>query len=278
MNSSRDVILSFFLPDTGDGAADLKTFTAVWQSLHEKNAHLLRETRAILCLSVAPGALRESVTSFIAASGAADGAAVHHICDASWGRCFNDAFLFAVSCDRARFWLHLDEDHVCVRPFWRSAVAVLRGAGAHLWQLQITDFWEDLPEERLLQGDGFTEVVPYHDLAARAAIDVEDYEDAEPYLSMWPVFSLRPGVFALEHLRGAVAAGLSLRPFDESAGWEALQWRFGSKLERLRGRKGVLAPAGFEYADGGAAMEDDDASQAPGSAGGGWRVCEIYDP
>jgi hypothetical protein len=247
MNASRDVVLSFFLPGTNDAAADMKSFAAMWRSVVERNSQLLRETRVVLCLSLAPSSLKEAVTCLLKET--LEGFAIHHISDASWGRCFNDAFLFAVSCDRAKFWLHLDEDHVCVRPFWRSAVAVLRGPGAHLWQLQVTNDWEDLPGERRLEGDGFAEILPFHNPDGRAAVDVDCYEDEEPYLSMWPIFSLRPGVFALEHLRRAVDRGLALRPFDEASDWAALQWRFGAKLEQHHGRKGVLMPAAFIWAD-----------------------------
>jgi hypothetical protein len=260
MNASRDVILSFFLPDTEDGAVDIKAFTTMWRSVIERNSQLLRETRVILCLSLAPSVLKGAVSSILEET--VEGVAVHHLSDVSWGRCFNDAFLFAVSCDRAKFWLHLDEDHVCTRPFWRSAVAVLRGAGAHLWQLQVSNDWDDLPEERLMEGDGFTEIVPYHDPEGRATFDADNYEDEEPYLSMWPIFSLRPGVFLLEHLRRAVANGLPLRPFDETSGWAALQWRFGTRLEQLRGRKGVLTPAAFFWADP-SVMDAEDSAGSP---------------
>jgi len=256
MNAPRDVVLSFLLPDTGDGVADLKTFRAVWSSLQEKNRHLLRETRAILCLSLSPCVLKEAITSDLEASGTVDGIPIHHICDSTWGRCLNDAFIFAISCDRAKYWLHVDEDHVCSRPFWNSAVAVLRGPGSHLWQLQITDDWDDLPEERLLERDGFTEVLPHPEASSRDALDPDYYVDEEPFLSMWPVFSLRPGIFLLDHFRKAASCGLSLRPFHEDSAWAPLQWRFGSKLEELGAQKGVLTPAAFSYADAGEMDED----------------------
>ena len=255
MKVPSDVILSFLLPDTGDGVADLKTFRAVWASVKDKNRHLLRETRVILCLSLTPCILKEAITSDIEASGAADGISIHHICDSNWGRCLNDAFLFAVSCDRARYWLHVDEEHVCTRPFWNSAVAVLRGPGAHLWQLQITDDWHGM-QERLLERDGFTEVLPHPDAQGRDALDPDDYVDEEPFLSMWPVFSLRPGIFLLDHFRKATTRGLSLRPFHENSAWAPLQWRFGATLEELGARKGVLTPAAFSYADSGEMDED----------------------
>jgi len=257
MNASRDIILSFLLPDTGDPVADLKTFRSVWSSLHEKNRDLLRETRAILCLGTVPGILKASITSDIEASGAADGIPIHHICVSSWGRCLNDAFLFAVSCDRAKYWLHVDEEHVCARPFWNSATAVLRGPGAHLWQLQITEDWSDLPGERLLERDGFTEVLPYPDPREREELDPDDYADEEPFFSMWPVFSLRPGVFLLQHFRAAAARGLSLRPFDEASDWAPLQWRFGLRLEELGAKKGTLTPASFVYAAESTEMDED---------------------
>jgi hypothetical protein len=249
MNAPRNAVLSLLLPDTGDGSTDLRTFRGIWSSLQQTNRHLLGEVRAILCLSLAPCILKEAVTSEIEATGVADGIPIHHICDSSWGRCLNDAFIFAVSCDRAKYWLHVDGEHVCSRPFWNSAVAVLRGPGAYLWQLQITDDWDDLPEERLLERDGFTEVVPHPDAAGRDALDPDDYVDDEPFLSRWPVFSLRPGVFLLDHFRRATACGLSLRPFHEDSAWAPLQWRFGAKLEELGARKGVLTPAAFSYAD-----------------------------
>jgi len=249
MNASRNVILSFLVPDTGDGVSDLKTFRNVWNSLHEKNRDILRETRAILCLSLAPCILKETITSDIESSGIANGIPIHHICDSSWGRCFNDAFLFSVSCDRAKYWLHVDEEHVCSRPFWNSALATMKGQGSHLWQLQIADDWDDLPTERMLERDGFTEVLPHHNARGRDLLDPDECADEEPYASLWPVFSLRPGIFVLEHFRGAVSRGLSLRPFDEDSEWAPLQWRFGLKLEELGARKGILAPTALFYAN-----------------------------
>ena len=257
MSAFRDVVISFLVPDTGDGITDLKTFKAVWNSLHEKNRHILRETRAILCLSLSPCVLKDTITSEIEACGVADGIPIHHICcDSTWGRCFNDAFLFAVSCDRVKYWLHVDEEHVCSRPFWNSAVAVLKGPGAHLWQLQITDEWDDIPGERFLERDGFSEVLPHPDVTSKEALDPDAYVDDEPYLSMWPIFSLRPGIFLLEHYRTAAAHGLSLRPFDEDSDWVSMQWRFGLKLEVLGAKKGVLNPPAFLCPDS-TEMEDD---------------------
>jgi len=242
MNPARDVVLSLSLPE---GAEDLQAVRAAWQSLVAKNEQLLRDTRAILLLEVQPDASAAALASEIALAG--HDVPVHRLSSSSWGRCFNDALLFAVSCDRARFWVHLDDEHVCTRPFWNSARAVLRGPGAHLWQLQLTDDWRDLPAERLVAHDGFTEVLPHPDAQTKEWLDPKRYRDAEPYLSRWPVFSLRPAAHALEHFRSS--RGLLLRPFDEEADWAPLQWQFGLRLEQLGARKGVLDPPAFEYAD-----------------------------
>jgi hypothetical protein len=249
MSAPRDIILSITVPNTGDGVTDLQAFKRCWNALHAKNPTVLRETRCVLCISLRPCFLKEAITAEIEASWLADDIPIHHVCDASWGQCFNDAFLFAVSCDRAKYWLHVDEEHVCSRPFWNSAAAVLKGPGAHLWQLQITEDWDDLPEDRLLERDGFTQVVPHPDEHAKKALNPDKYVDEEPYLSLWPVFSLRPCVFLLEHFRTATTRGLSLRPFDEVAAWAPLQWRFGLKLEGLGAKKGLLTPTAFRPAE-----------------------------
>jgi hypothetical protein len=244
MSSSRDVVLSISLPEYGTEESGLQTVRKLWQGLVAKNEQLLRDTRAILLLEAQPG-LAATVSAEIELTGY--GIPVHHVISSSWGRCFNDAFLYAVSCDRARYWVHLDDEHVCARPFWNSARAALRGPGAHLWQLQLSDDWRDLPEERLVAHDGFTEVLPHPDAAAKARLDPDRYEDEEPYLSLWPVFSLRPAVHALDHFRRS--RGLLMRPFDEDAAWAPLQWRFGLRLEQLGARKGVLDPPAFRVED-----------------------------
>jgi len=243
-------VLSIALPDSGtDVARDLATFRSIWRSLGVQNPGVLRDVRSVLCLSLCPCQFKAAVSSEVALT-APPGTPILHLSGESWGRCFNDAFLYAVACDGARFWVHMDDEHVCVRPFWNSARSVLGGGGApgaHLWQLQVSDDWDDLPSERMIHGDGFTEMVPYANPEARAEYDPEeDCADEEPFLSMWPVFSLRPSVMKLHHFRAAVASGaLAARPFDEESGWATLQWRLGVILESLGGRKGVLNPPAF---------------------------------
>jgi len=256
MNANLEIVLSLALPATGDAAADLAVFRRCWASVADKNPTLVASAHAVMLLGLESDGVLEAAAAELRD---AIGADVYRLSGSSWGRVFNDAFLCATSCHRAKYWVHVDDAHVCCRPFWNSARAALRGPGSDLWQLQLSDDWDDLPEERLVRRDGFTEVLPHVDAAAKARLDPEDYWDGEPYLSLWPIFSLRPFVNNLEKFRGAAALGsLPNRPFDEEAGWTALQWTFGLRLEQLGARKGVLNPPAFSFADASDETDDDD--------------------
>lgn len=239
-----DTVLTLLLPDGGLPSQDLDAFRHIWGSLILRNRTLLGELRVVLLLGPEDSPVRAAAAREL--EDALD-VPVLHVCADSWARCFNEAFQFAVACDGARFWLHLDDEHACTRAFWHAARAVLAAPGRHLWQLQLSDDWSDLSSERSVACDGFTQILPHPDRAAQAALDPEAYEDEEPFVSHWPLFSLRPAVHALEHFREAVQRGLlPLKPFDEGASWAALQWRFGLRLQELGAPKGVLTPAGFE--------------------------------
>ena len=247
MNANLEVVLSLALPATGDAAADLAAFRRCWASVADKNPTLVASAHAVMLLGLESEGTLEAAAAAIRDS---IDAGVYRLSGGSWGRVFNDAFLCATACHRAKYWVHVDDAHVCSRPFWNSARAALRGPGSDLWQLQLSDDWDDLPEARLLRRDGFTEVLPHPDAAAKARLDPKNYEDDEPYLSLWPVFSLRPFVNNLEKFRTATArGGLPNLPFDEEAGWATLQWTFGLRLEQLGARKGVLNPPAFAFAD-----------------------------
>lgn len=247
--SHRDVLLSLALPYTEDAGADLEAFRAAWSSLAVRNPRLLLSLRSVLLLDL----LGNPVGPRACAELSLLNVDVYHVAAETWGRAFNDAFLFAVSCDRARYWVHTDDAHICQRPFWVSARAAMERSGPYLWQLQLSNDWQHLAPERLVRKDGFTEVLQHPDGAAQAAVEPSEVEDAEHWPSLRPIFSLQPFVHNMTLFREAVVAEqLPLRPFDEEAEWAPLQWSFGLRLERLGAKKAILdAPAFFR-------VEDDD--------------------
>ena len=251
----KNVILSFSLPDSGDALADLKLFRKVWCSVAEKNPSLLAQTHLLLLLSVREqeeeDVTAEATRQKVAATMASltrelrpSAPRAHLIRAKDHGKRFNQALSWALAAESMTYWVHWDDEHICCRPFWNSARAVLEGAGRDLWQLQLTDDWTGLPSARRLLHEGFTVVVPHPDEARKRSLDLDAYVDAEPYLSHWPVFSLRSNVQRLAPLREAVFSGkLDARPFREGAeSWTALQWRFGLLFEAVGGINGMLEP------------------------------------
>ncbi len=222
------------LPHTGDGQQDLEAFNASFWSLLQENPSLLEDTRAVLFLSLPSCSLRE-VADAAACAHFSRSVVVQHVIANSWGRCFNDAFLFALASDRARYWLHVDEEHVCTRPFWDGARFVFKAPGHHLWQLQLSPDTEEVAPERQYARDGFREIL------ARVPTPEEDVGEDDA----WPCFYLKPSIFNIDRFRDAVdAQSLTAKPFDEDTGdWSTLEWRFGKFMEQVGAKKGVLSPA-----------------------------------
>jgi hypothetical protein len=245
MEARRDVALSFLLPSGDDPLADLVRFRKIWQSIALENPGLVDQTRAVFLLS--RGRASSEPTS--AAAELWGHAPVFQVTGESWGRCFNDLLLCVTMCEEVRHWVHWDDEHVCSRPFWNSARAVLEGAGSYLSQLQLADDGWRLPTSRLLVRDGFTQLIAHPDVAAKR-LEPDDHNGGP----LWPVFALGPSVQPLAPYRAAMRAGLLFKPFDEEVDdWATLEWRFGLRLEELGAVAGVLNPATAKALD-----EDED--------------------
>jgi hypothetical protein len=226
-------VLSIALPYTEDAALDLRTFHECWIALAEKNLSLISELRAVLLLGHPTNPILGAAVSEVRSKLA--GPRVLALTAASWGRVFNDAFLFALASDGASLWVHVDDAHLCTRPFWRSARSVLETSGGELWQLQLAQgAAAQRPWESLVRKDGYSQLLLHP--------EVEDCGEGEAC----PACDLSPFVLNLEKIRQAVEARrLPPRPFEEDVDWEELQWGWSLELARLGGQVGLLAPAAF---------------------------------
>lgn len=237
----RAPILSIALPYTDDAATDLRAFHESWISLAEKNLSLVADLKAVLLLAHPTNPILEVVAAEVRSK--VPGAPVLALTDVSWGRAFNDAFLYALASDAAGFWLHVDDAHLCTRPFWLSARSVLETSGRELWQLQLShEAAAQRPWESIVRKDGYSQLLPHPE---------EDCGEGE----VGPAFDLRPFVLNLAKIRQAVAQRkLPPRPFEEDVDWEEMQWGWGLELARLGGQVGALVPAAFHSSE----LDDED--------------------
>lgn len=235
--ASSSVLLSLLLPSTGDALEDSRRFRTIWTSLLEHNPALFERVSTVFLLSEGgptSAAAREVSLTLPRLR-------IACIASPSLGRCFNDLFMAAVASD-APYLLHWDDQHVCHRPFWLSATAVMEYSGRELSQLQLTDDWSDLPSARVSLRDGHFLVAPHPDRPGAQALNPEAYRHGEPFVSRWPVWSLRPSLNRLSKLRAAYYAGMVRQPFDEAMSYLELQWSVGRRFEALGCLKGVLQP------------------------------------
>ena len=223
-------ILSIALPYTEDAARDLRVFHETWISLAEKNLSLLTDLKAAVLLGHPRNPILEAAAAEL--SSKLPRKPVLQFTDASWGRVFNDAFLYALASDSVGLWVHIDDAHLCTRPFWHSARSVLESLGRDLWQLQLSYDSQQTPWGAVVRKDGYSQLLPYP--------EEEDCGEG------WSSSSLKPFVVNLQKFRAAVQERkLSSRPFEEDVDWEEMQWSFDLELQRVGAEVGTLAPSAF---------------------------------
>jgi hypothetical protein len=223
-------ILSIALPYTGDAERDLRVFHESWISLAEKNVTLLSDLKAAVLLGHPRNPILEAASAELSSKLARK--PVLQFTDETWGRVFNDAFLYALASDSAGLWVHIDDAHLCTRPFWHSACSVLGSLGRDLWQLQLSYDSRQHSWGAVVQKDGYSQLLMHP--------EEEDCGEG------WSSSSLKPFVMNLQKFRAAVQERkLSCRPFEEDADWEEMQWSFYLELQRLGAEVGALSPTAF---------------------------------
>ena len=241
---TKDVLLTVALSDpTDDPVADLGRFQAAWRSLLTHNAALLPRVAVALVLVEGAEQRGYAATAEVRASMPA-ACACRLVAAATLGRAFNEALrVMRSEFSVVAHWLHWDDAHEATRPFWEGAVAVAtRPGNADLWLLRLCDREDEeaWPPERRLLRDGHTVLLPHPDEEGKRSLDPAWYTSSEPYLSLWPSFTLEPALHSAAHLRGK-GAHLAFAEGDDVT-WPELQWRFGLAWEAAGGVLAALDP------------------------------------
>lgn len=239
------VLVSIALPYSDDREEDLRVFQRLWVALVEKNLSFASSggVAGVMLLSRASNPILQPALSEVFSKTRPD-VAVSSFTGDSWGEILNHTFVHVLASEAASYWVHLDDLHICARPFWHSAASVLSGPGRHLWQLLlIPPQDEDYSRAHAVKGDGYTQLVPYP--------EEEDCGESGPY----PLVSLRPCVYNLHHFRQAVRRRhLARTPFCKDEDWDYMEWSFGCELDRLGATVGLIDPPVFQQ------LEEQDAN------------------